>query len=458
MQVESLPRAGRLGSRLHVLSTALLLLTADTAPLMLGTLTNLQHWRPFTAITALVVVLNTTGGLYRPRLTLSLLDDSPTLLARLIGATAVALLGADIIGSGLENPAQLTLVIIPWLLGSLALRAMSYEVIRQARRRGVVVHRTLIVGGGLVGVELASVLRKNPGYGLLPVGFVDDQPMFGDTDPLLPHLGTFDDLNSIAEHHDSQVMLFAFGVTREQHMIDVLRSEHSSRYDLFIVPRLFELTGMRGFSDHIGAIPVVRATRVRYHGVRALMKRTFDVGFSAAAIVLLSPVLIACALAVRTTGRQVIFRQSRVGKDGRLFELFKFRSMQPATELVSGTTWSATSDRRMTHVGTFLRRSSLDELPQLWNILRGHMTLVGPRPERPYFVDQFTQDIPSYPHRHRVPVGLTGLAQVSGLRGADASIEQRARYDNYYIEHWSLWGDMKVILRTVTEVFARRGA
>lgn len=440
-----------------MLSTALLLLAADVSPLVAGTLLNQQNWRPFAAITALAVVLNTAGGLYRPRLSLSLLDDLPTLVARLIGATAVALLSADIIGQGVDDPAGLAMIVVPWLVGSLVLRAVVYELIRQARRRGVVVHRTLIVGGGLVGVELGRVLRENPGYGLFPVGFVDDHPMFG-ADPLLPHLGHFDELNAIAEHHDSQVMLFAFGVTREQQMIDVLRSENSSRYDLFIVPRLFELTGMRGFTDHIGAIPVMRATRDRHRGVRVLMKRTFDLVFSTVAILVLSPVLVACALAVRTTGPQILFRQSRVGKDGRLFDLYKFRSMQPAPELVSGTTWSATSDDRMTPVGSFLRSSSLDELPQLWNILRGQMTLVGPRPERPHFVNQFTQDIPSYPHRHRVPVGLTGLAQVSGLRGAEASIEQRARYDNYYIEHWSLWGDVKVILRTVTEVFARRGA
>jgi lipopolysaccharide/colanic/teichoic acid biosynthesis glycosyltransferase len=155
-------------------------------------------------------------------------------------------------------------------------------------------------------------------------------------------------------------------------------------------------------------------------------------------------------------GPPIFFRQERIGRYGKPFELIKFRSMRPASEHEAQTNWSIAHDRRVSPIGRFLRRTSLDELPQLWNILRGDMTVVGPRPERPYFVERFSAEHPGYAMRHRVPVGLTGLAQVSGLRG-DTPISDRARFDNYYIENWSLWLDVKVLLRTVSEVFRGGG-
>jgi lipopolysaccharide/colanic/teichoic acid biosynthesis glycosyltransferase len=167
--------------------------------------------------------------------------------------------------------------------------------------------------------------------------------------------------------------------------------------------------------------------------------------------------MVACAIAVRIdSGPGILFRQTRVGRDGRPFELIKFRSLRAASEQESGTTWSIRNNVGVSRLGRFLRRASLDELPQLWNILRGDMTIVGPRPERPYFVDKFAAEEPNYNFRHRVPAGLTGLAQVNGMRG-DTPIGERARYDNYYIDNWSLWLDMKVILRTFSEVVTGSG-
>jgi lipopolysaccharide/colanic/teichoic acid biosynthesis glycosyltransferase len=163
-------------------------------------------------------------------------------------------------------------------------------------------------------------------------------------------------------------------------------------------------------------------------------------------------------LAVRLAlGPGVLFRQERVGLDGRPFDLLKFRSLRPATSLESATTWSIALDDRLGSVGRFLRKTSLDELPQLWNVLRGQMSIVGPRPERPHFVEQFTEQFPAYLARHRVPSGLTGMSQVHGLRG-DTSIEDRARLDNFYIEHWSLWADIKLMLRTAEAVVRGSGS
>jgi exopolysaccharide biosynthesis polyprenyl glycosylphosphotransferase len=188
-----------------------------------------------------------------------------------------------------------------------------------------------------------------------------------------------------------------------------------------------------------------------------IVKRAFDVAITSALLLIVLPVLALCALAVRLEGGPgVIFRQPRVGRDGVEFNCLKLRSMRPADETDSATTWSIAEDDRVGPVGRFLRRSSLDEVPQLWNILRGDMTLVGPRPERPHFVSRFSEEFDRYAHRHRVQAGLTGLAQVSGLRG-NTSIADRARFDNYYIENWSLWLDIKIILRTVAEVIFVRG-
>jgi lipopolysaccharide/colanic/teichoic acid biosynthesis glycosyltransferase len=175
------------------------------------------------------------------------------------------------------------------------------------------------------------------------------------------------------------------------------------------------------------------------------------------ALIILSPMLITVALAVRLEGgRGVIFQQVRVGRDGKHFYLLKFRSMRPEDDRESQTKWCVAADDRVGPVGRFLRCTSIDELPQLWNIIRGDMTLVGPRPERPHFVELFSAQFDRYAHRHRVQAGLTGFAQVSGLRG-DTSIADRARYDNFYIENWSLWLDIKIILRTFREVLFYRG-
>jgi lipopolysaccharide/colanic/teichoic acid biosynthesis glycosyltransferase len=173
---------------------------------------------------------------------------------------------------------------------------------------------------------------------------------------------------------------------------------------------------------------------------------------------LVSPVLLGCALWLRVSeGPGVVFRQERVGKDGRPFTLLKFRTHRPADPIESATRWSVADEHRMPWFCRFLRRTSLDELLQLWNVFRGDMSLVGPRPERPYFVMKFSETYPGYGERHRVPTGITGLAQINGLRG-DTSIEDRCRFDNAYIDSWSLWRDLSILLRTATEFFRPTGS
>jgi exopolysaccharide biosynthesis polyprenyl glycosylphosphotransferase len=405
---------------------------------------------------ALLGTLLLTGGVrYRARLHLSILDELPTILTRLLTATAAVasvilfLHQRGAVITFLETACQATALV---LVG----RFITTRVIALGRRTEIVRYHTVLIGGGPLAAELAKILDEHAVYGLKVDGFVDD----GDHLPaqeFVPRLGRLADLDIAVATTGATVLLVADGGFEERALIDAVRTEECQRADLLVVPRMHYFHTQTGMADHIGSIPVMRIRNPNLHGPARLVKRVFDIVVAASASILLSPVLILAALAVRIEGGPgVIFRQVRVGRDGKKFHLLKFRSMRPADESESQTKWCVATDSRVGPVGRFLRCTSIDELPQLWNIVRGDMTLVGPRPERPHFVELFSVQFDRYAQRHRVQAGLTGFAQVSGLRG-DTSIAGRARYDNFYIENWSLWLDIKIILRTFREVLFHRG-
>ncbi|WP_433089847.1 sugar transferase [Dactylosporangium sp. CA-052675] len=415
-----------------------------------------QHWKAIVVTAGVTAALFAAGGLYTARRHLSLLDDAPTLLGRMLVAGALVSIVVAIRHSSADNLASYLRVVA--IAGGLVLlgRAIVYAGVRLARRRRWVERSAIILGGGPVALELARLLRRYPQYGLRFIGFVDVDATGHEGGDSAPLVGRLDDLEGVARRAECDVLIIADIDCAEDLLLPIVRGAASTRLDVWMVPRLREFSTRAGSPDHIGAIPVVRMHRPVLSGVRWYVKRGCDILLSAAALLVLSPVLLLCAIAVRIDGPGVFFRQQRIGRYGREFQLVKFRTMRPADETESRTHWTVAHDPRVRPVGRFLRRTSLDELPQLWNILRGDMTIVGPRPERPYFVDRFTAQHPDYAMRHRVPVGLTGLAQVSGLRG-DTPISDRARFDNYYIENWSIWLDVKVILRTVAEVFRGGG-
>jgi lipopolysaccharide/colanic/teichoic acid biosynthesis glycosyltransferase len=240
-------------------------------------------------------------------------------------------------------------------------------------------------------------------------------------------------------------------------MVDLLRACDRLDCEIFVVPRLFELgAGAPPAADHLWGIPLVRLHRAVFRCHTWTLKRVFDVAVAALALIVVGPLMLAIALALRLeVGPKVLFRQVRISLDGRPFELLKFRTLRPQRE-GEPVVWGAVSADRVGPVGRFLRRSSLDELPQLWNVLCGQMSLVGPRPEQSHYVRQFVREYPRYQERLRVPAGVTGLAQVHDLRGA-TPIEDRVCFDNFYIEHWSLWQDFKILIRTVASVVRLRG-
>jgi exopolysaccharide biosynthesis polyprenyl glycosylphosphotransferase len=427
-------------------------LPVDVAAMLAPLLVTIQYWKGTIFAAALTVVIFAAGGLYRGRWHLSILDELPSLCGRLLASAAVVAIVAAERHDSVEYVSGFlrTIAISAGLV--IVGRTLARKAVLVARRRRWVEGSAVIVGTGPVSTDLARLLQRYPQYGLRFAGFVD-VPVPNEFRPLVT---VFDEIEKLIDSVRCDVLVVADVECPESQLLELFQRPACARRDIWVVPRLRDFHTQGGVPDNIGAIPVVRLRRATLSGPKWVVKRSADLVLAVTALVLLSPLLLLCAIATRLEGgRGIFFRQQRIGRYGKPFNLIKFRTMPPSDERESQTTWSVAGDPRVGAIGRFMRRTSLDELPQLWNILRGDMTFVGPRPERPYFVDRYTAAHPGYALRHRVPVGLTGLAQVSGLRG-DTPIADRARFDNYYIENWSLWLDVKVILRTVWEV-ARGG-
>ena len=421
---------------------------------------SLVQWRPLASqivMFGVLIVIFGVMGLYTSRLSVSLLDDLPALTTGSVAATAAGSL-PHLIDSHVSF-AKVALDAGALLLAVLVVRGAAYLTLRWARSSGLVRHTAVVVGAGHVGIQLTESFQVHREHGLDPVGFIDSRPrkLNGKELPV-PLFGGYEKLASVVEDFAVRVVVVAFGSMREADLVEVLRTCDRLDCEIFVVPRLFEIHTINRYSDQVRGIPLVRMRRTPFRKTSWQIKRVCDIVASGLALLLLSPVMLVCAAAVRWEGGPgVLFRQQRVGLDNRPFQLLKFRSLKPTDAEESSVKWNIGADPRLGRVGRFLRRSSLDELPQLWNILSGQMSLVGPRPERPHFVNEFSRDIPRYSARHRVPSGLTGWAQVNGLRG-DTSIAERAQYDNYYIENWSLWLDTKILLRTIGQVLRRSGS
>ena len=392
------------------------------------------------AFAALIVV-----GSGRIRIAPSLSTDLPRLLTALtVPAVAVAAIGAH----SAALPDLVSRVPIAALL-VVAGRGASYAIVRAARAQGVLLEPTLIVGAGHLGVQIAETLQSHAEYGMVPVGFLDG---FDGTGLPLPVLGDLSALERVLREFEIRRVIVAFGAHREAEMVDLLRACAAASVEVHVLPRFFELgvAPSGPDTDDVWGIPLVRVKRAALRTRAWRVKRAFDIVVASMALVLSLPIFVVVAIAVRLSSRgPVFFRQKRVGQGGEIVEVLKFRTLLVNDD--SDRTWSVVTDVRVTAVGKVLRATSLDELPQLINVIRGDMSLVGPRPERPHFVSEFNQRVTRYDDRHRVPVGITGWAQVHGLRG-DTSIEERARFDNRYIEHWSLWHDVVILSRTAASV------
>jgi exopolysaccharide biosynthesis polyprenyl glycosylphosphotransferase len=428
---------------------------------------------PLLALPPIALALLYLRGLYRSRLRALILDGVvPVISAVSVGAMAVAMLGILING---EIPSQ-SAWLRAWLFALVALglgRITLTLAQRFARSRRLVGKPVLIMGAGLVGSQVARRLDHHPEYGLAPVGFLDDDPRsiaeVGGRD--VPVLGTAEDLDMIVQRTGVRNLIVAFSSVADARISRLIQRCQELGIEVSVVPRMFDTINDRVGYDTVGGLPLLSFSGVNPKGVQFAVKHVIDRLSATLLLILLSPLLALAALAVRASSSgPVLFRQRRVGRDGTEFDLYKFRSMratlrpamQPAgadmddlerllpVDTAPGGVEGG-NDRR-TLIGRILRRSSIDELPQLLNVLRGEMSLIGPRPERPEFVELFGRDIVRYGDRHRVRSGITGWAQVHGLRG-QTSLAERVELDNYYIAHWSLALDFKIALLTILALF-----
>jgi exopolysaccharide biosynthesis polyprenyl glycosylphosphotransferase len=345
-----------------------------------------------------------------------------------------------------------------WILTLVLLRTLRRLSLKALVAMGAVPPiRFALVGSRQSGLQLATALPRS---GVIPHRFVgifreaEDPPAPAG----VPDLGSPERLGGEAERLGLDRVLIALPAGRSDLLdrVAAICRDHDIDFDL--VPELgFPFRG--GIQvEEIAGLPVVRGRRIPLAGWGGVIKRTCDLIMAGILLVVLSPVLLVCAIAVKldSTG-PVFYRQERMGRDRKVFTILKFRSMRTDAETGSGPVWAGEDDPRRTRTGRFLRTWSLDELPQIWNVLRGDMSIVGPRPERPHFVRRFQDEIPDYYERHRIKSGITGWAQVNGLRG-NVPIEQRTRYDLYYVENWSIWLDLRILLMTVRAVIVQKGS
>jgi len=339
--------------------------------------------------------------------------------------------------------------------GLLISRTAASRVRAALLRRGVGARRTAVVGASPVAADLCRRLAEGPAsdYYLVGVIAAEDGAPAGVSCPIL---GGVDDFFKIVARENIHVVFFA-GDLPPLVLLDLLLECDLRGIDVKIIPSTIELMASKIHADDALGIPVFALKQFRLTGVNRVAKRLFDIFFAAGALLFFAPLMLVVALLIKLTSPgPVFYRQERVGQDGRVFRLFKFRSMIPEAEAATGPVFAREDDERITPFGKFLRRTSLDELPQLFNVLKGDMSVVGPRPERPYFVARFASDVPRYLERHKVKSGMTGWAQVNGLRG-NTSIARRVEYDLYYIENWSFLFDLKIIIKTVWQVIVGAG-
>ena len=404
-------------------------------------------------LTPFALLVLRTFRIYRSARTARLSRELSALVQGMVIVTAFAAV-ASFFTRGELSRATLALFVVlatTLLLGSrLAIRA----ALRSVRRHGRNLRGTLIVGTGDLAVALLGKIRQHRDFGLSVLGFVAaDAALVGTQIAGLPVLGAVGDLPGLAERAGAELVYLALARSEHEAEHQALERLADSTAAVRLVPDLARAFTLNASVEDFDGMPVVLVTESPGQGWNAVVKRTFDLVCSALGLVVLSPVLLALALWVRLdSAGPVLYAQERVGLSGKRFRMLKFRTMRLDAEAEGAPGWTKPGDPRRTRAGRILRPLSLDELPQLWNVLRGEMSLVGPRPERPMYVEQFRASVPRYMLRHHVKAGITGWAQIHGLRG-DTPLETRIEYDLYYIRNWSLGLDVKIILLTVMRVF-----
>jgi Undecaprenyl-phosphate glucose phosphotransferase len=427
-----------------------------------------QYANVLPLIAGVVVFAYYLQGLYRTRRSRSRVDDFfavfvGSIVAVVFGVYSTLYFQAYYVSDALKQVGALEVSQIVWaifLALNVSLTFASRELVRvwlaRRWRAGIGLKRVLIAGAGELGRLVADRLLEHRELGFQIVGFLDDR---AGGDHLgyrgLPLIGTPAEAGEIAHRERIDHLYVALPLDEHNKVVQVVEGAGREGVDIKVVPDLLQFISLRARLEELDGIPIVSINDVPLQGLNSALKRTVDIVLSTVALVGLAiPLALIAALVRLTSHGPVLYHQVRMSLDGRAFTVYKFRSMYQDAEAETGPVWARDDDPRCTRLGRILRRFDLDELPQIWNVLKGEMSLVGPRPERPHFVEQFKQKYPQYMLRHKVRSGLTGWAQVNGWRG-NTSLEKRIEYDLYYIGNWSLRLDLKIMWLTLVKGLLR---
>ena len=338
------------------------------------------------------------------------------------------------------------------------IRRLFWSFIRRFRRLEIDIKKILVVGTSSLANRVVEQLEEFRYLGFQIVGYISEYESPPDSIGNLPVLGSLSEVKNIVENEKIAEVYVALTTDFNSERENLLKSLNDSSVDLRLVPDLVEHMRLNAGIEQLGGLPVILLSQSPLFGWNTFLKRFMDLILAFLLVVVLSPILLLIALLVTFGSKGPIFyAQERMGLDGVSFQMYKFRSMKIDAESETGPVWAKSDDNRNTFLGSFLRKLNLDELPQLFNVLRGEMSLVGPRPERPFFVEQFRSTVPGYMLRHKMKSGITGWAQVNGWRG-DTSLEKRIEFDLFYIENWSVGFDLKILWLTLWKSFLDKNA
>lgn len=399
-------------------------------------------------------------GLYAPQRGVTLFEEVRRLVHGwlLLAATWFTFLFLSKTGADFSRVWSIYWIAAGFLVHAAA-RGAIRVTLRTLRSRGYNVRHMVIVGAGHLGREIAARIRRTPWSGLDLRGFYDDDPALAERSiEGVPVIGDVDRVLRDLDHGGIDQVWIALPLRAEARVRSLLEALRRHSVQVRFVPDIFNFTLLHHSMTEIAGLPVINLTDSPLDGPNLVLKQVEDVVLSLVILVVASPLMLAIAIGVKfSSPGPVFYRQERVTWNGQRFRILKFRTMPIGSENTSGPIWSRHDEQRATPFGAFLRRTSLDELPQFINALRGEMSVVGPRPERPEFVERFKHEIPGYMQKHLVKAGITGWAQVNDFRG-DSDIHERIQCDLYYIENWSLWFDLRIIALTLVHVFRSRNA
>jgi exopolysaccharide biosynthesis polyprenyl glycosylphosphotransferase len=411
-------------------------------------------------IVAILVVMF-WARLYHQARAVSRVDEFYAVFGAISIGTMMSVALSTLLFKSLEFDFPRVLIIYAWVLTIVLVMAgrLIYHAIQwRWQARGLGRDKVLIVGTGDTGRLVLEKIKGSPHLGYELIGFVHHNGAIGPEHVLgVPVLGCVDDLPRLIDERHVDEVIIALPEASDEEMLDLISRCSKASLSIKVFPDVFQIIATQVSIDDLGGLPLLSVRDVRQRGWRMTVKRLMDITASAVFLVVFSPILLLIAVLIKLESPGPVFYvQERMGLDARLFPMIKFRSMRQDAE-ANGPGWTTENDPRRTRLGTVLRKSNFDETPQFINVLLGDMSLVGPRPERPVYVEQFRRAIPRYMERHKEKAGLTGWAQVNGLRG-DTSIEERTKYDLWYIENWSLLLDIKILIRTALRMFGDKNA